>query len=81
MLEEDEEDGEASTAAGWMLGPAASLIPCSAIGEGGARGMGWEATGVGAEAEAAVAVSGADEADGRLERAFLPGDKGLGFRV
>ncbi len=52
----------------------ASLIPCSAIGEGGARGMSWEATGMGAGAEAAVAVSGADEADGRLKRAFLPGD-------
>jgi hypothetical protein len=36
--------------------------------------MSWEATGMGAGAEAAVAVSGADEADGRLKRAFLPGD-------
>jgi hypothetical protein len=71
MLEEDEEAVGAST--GWMLGPAASLMPCSAIGEGGARGMGWEATGIGAGAELAVSVAGADEADGRLERAFLPG--------
>ena len=70
MLEEDEEDGEAST--GWMLGPAAFLMPCSAICEGGARGMG-------AGAESTVAVAGADEADGRLERAFLPGILGLGF--
>ncbi len=71
MLEEDEEAGGAST--GWMLRPAASLMPCSAIGEGGARGVGWEATGMEAGAESAVAVAGADEADGRLERAFLPG--------